>query len=313
MKVLFTFDYGKERMQAIKDLGFDYIYVHEKSVTYSPVLDDVEILCCYTPFHTLDISKLPNLKWIQLSSTGFDQVPRDAVKEKNITVTNNKYGYAIPIGEWIVLKTLELLKRTRDIYRNQDNKRWHMNMSVEELYGRTLLFIGTGGIPSEAAKRLQGFDVNIIGVNTDGRPVPHFHQCYPISQLDKLLPEADFVIMTLPSTPQTYHMMDSKHLGLMKPSSYLINVSRGSVIDQAALYDALKGHRIAGAALDVFEQEPLPKDSPLWDLDNLLISSHNSWVSERMDDRRFQIIYENLKLYKEGLPLKNIVNLNRGY
>jgi phosphoglycerate dehydrogenase-like enzyme len=313
MKILLTYDYGKERMQSIKDLGFDYICLKEKSATYSPLLDDVEVLCCYSPFNTLDISKLPNLKWIQLSSTGFDQVPRAAVEEKHIIITNNKYGYAIPIGEWIVLKTLELLKKTRDIYRNQDNRRWHMEFGLEELYGRTMLFIGTGGIPSEAAKRLQGFEVNIIGVNTDGRSMPHFHQCYPISKLDNLIQEADFVVMTLPSTPETYHILDSRLLRSMKPSSYLINISRGSVIDQTALYDVLKDHRIAGAALDVFEHEPLPKESLLWDLDNLLISSHTSWISERMDDRKFEVIYENLKLFKEGRPLKNIVNLNRGY
>lgn len=313
MKVLFTKDYGTKRTQSIKDLGYDYVYLKESTATYSPMLDDVEILCCFSPFATLDISKLPNLKWIQLSSTGFEQVPKDIVKERSIIVTNNKYGYSIPIGEWIVLKMLELLKQTRAIYKNQDNKRWHLELGLEELYGKTVLFIGTGGIPSEAAKRLRGFEVNIIGINTDGRSMPYFNQCYPASQLDRIIPKADFVVMALPSTTNTYHFLNSKLIGLMKPSSYLINVSRGRTIDQDALYEALKERKIKGAALDVFEQEPLPEESPLWDLDNLLISSHNSWVSEKMDDRAFEVIYENLKRYKEGRQLINIVNISRGY
>lgn len=313
MKVLFTKDYGTERIQSVKELGYDYTYLKESTATYSPMLDDVEVLCCFSPFKTLDISKLPNLKWIQLSSTGFEQVPKDIVKEKGIIVTNNKYGYSIPIGEWIVLKMLELLKQTRTIYRNQDNKRWHMELGLGELYGKTVLFIGTGGIPSEAAKRLQGFGVNIIGFNTNGRSIPYFHQCYPTSQLDKFIPEADIVVMTLPATPDTYHFLDSHLLSSMKPSSYLINISRGSTIDHDALYEILKEGRIKGAALDVFEQEPLPKESPLWDLDNLLISSHNSWVSEKMDDRAFEVTYENLKRYKEGRQLINIVDISRGY
>lgn len=313
MKVLFTKDYGAERTQSIKELGYEYTYLKESTAEYSSELDDVEILCCFSPFTSLDISKLPNLKWIQLSSTGSEQVPKAIVEEKGIIVTNNKFGYSIPIGEWIVLKILELLKRTRIIYRNQDDKRWYMEFDLEELYGKTVLFIGTGGIPSEAARRLQGFGVNIIGLNTDGRSIPNFHQCYPTSQLDKFIPEADIVVMTLPATPETYHMLDSKLIESMKPSSYLINISRGSVIDQAALYEALKEGRIKGAALDVFEQEPLPKESPLWDLDNLLISSHNSWVSEKMDDRAFEVIYENLKRYKEGRQLINQVDVSRGY
>jgi phosphoglycerate dehydrogenase-like enzyme len=313
MKVLFTYHYGEEKMKAVADLGYDVVYTHECEVSNSDTLSDIEVLVCYNPFERLDISKLGQLKWIQLSSIGIDQLPKEKVMEQGITVTNNKSGYSIPMGEWIVMKILELLKNSKEFYRKQSEHKWQMDTSILELYNKTICFVGTGSIASEAAKRLQGFDANIIGINTSGKEVAYFKSCYPMSELNSILGQSDVVVLSIPSTKDTYHLMNESNLKHLKKGAILINISRGNVIDEPALVEALKQGIIRGAALDVFEEEPLPQDSPLWELDNVIITPHNSWVSEMRNERRFNIIYENLKRYKREEKLMNIVDIKKGY
>jgi phosphoglycerate dehydrogenase-like enzyme len=313
MKVLFTYNYGPEKMKAIKDLGYDLVYISEKGISYSYEISDVDILVCYDPFERLDISKLKQLKWIQLSSIGIDQVPKEKVLEQGIIVANNKSGYSIPMGEWIVMKMLELLKNSKSFYNAQIEKKWQMDTSLLELYNKTVCFIGTGSIASEAAKRLQGFDVNILGINTAGRAVEHFNRCYPMSELNPVLSKSDVVVLSIPYTKETHHLIGESAIGQFKNGASLINISRGSVIKETALVEALKNGKLRGAALDVFEEEPLSPDSPLWDLDNVIITPHNSWISEMRNERRYNIIYKNLKSFIDGEKLMNIVNIDRGY
>lgn len=313
MKVLFTYDYGTEKMTKVKQLGYEIIYKYEGTIENTPDIEDIDILICYNPFSRLDISKLYNLKWIQLSSIGIDQVPKDIALEKNITITNNKSGYSIPIGEWIVLKTLELYKNSKKFYKNQENKIYKLDTSLLELYNKTIVFVGTGSIAKEAAKRFKGFDVTILGINTSGKDVEYFDKCYPIDDINDIIKKADVLVLSIPSTEKTYHLIDKEKIDNLKESCILINISRGNIINESDLICALKERRISGAALDVFENEPLPPDSPLWDLDNVIITPHNSWISEMRNERRFNIIYENLKRYINGEPLINVVDITKGY
>ncbi|WP_425446078.1 phosphoglycerate dehydrogenase [Dethiothermospora halolimnae] len=300
-------------MKKIKNLGYDIILKKEKYLTFSEDIKDVDVLVCYNPFDTLDISKLGKLKWIQLSSVGIDQVPMEHLIKNNITLTNNKGGYSIPMGEWVVMKTLELFKNSREMYINQLNKKWHMDTSLLELYGKTIGFIGTGTIASESAKRLQGFDVNTLGVNTTGRDVEYFGKCYSLDNINEVIPKCDVVVLTIPYTQSTHHMVDKKFLKLMKKEAYLINVSRGSIIKEKDIITALKNNDIKGAALDVFENEPLDENNPLWDFENVIITCHNSWISEMRNERRYDTIYENMKRFLNNDKLKNVINLEKGY
>ncbi|MDF2590662.1 MAG: dihydrofolate reductase [Clostridia bacterium] len=313
MKALFTYNYGTEKMNAIKELGYELIYVDEHVVSNTGDISDIDVLVCYNPFEKLDISKLKQLKWIQLSSIGIDQVPKDKVKEHDILVTNNRSGYSIPMGEWIVMKILELLKNSKSLYQKQSERKWQMDTSLLELYNKTVCFVGTGSIASEAAKRLQGFDVNIIGINTTGKSITHFNSCYKMTELNQALAQSDVVILSIPSTEATYHLINEATLSHFKKGACLINISRGSVIKESALIEALGLGNLRGAALDVFEEEPLPPDSALWNLDNIIITPHNSWISEMRNERRFDIIYNNLKRYIAGEKLANVIEIEKGY
>ncbi|SDK07952.1 phosphoglycerate dehydrogenase [Natronincola ferrireducens] len=313
MKALFTYNYGEEKMNAIEKLGYEIMVINEKDIAYTEDMKDVEVLICYDPFFTLDIGRMENLKWIQLSSTGIDQVPKEIVKENNITLTNNRGGYSIPIGEWIVLKILEIFKSSYKLYQQQKQRQWKIDTSLLELYRKKIGFIGTGSIATEAAKRLQGFEAHSIGVNTRGEKLKYFDKCYPIEQLDEVLKVSDVVVLTIPYTDKTHHLINKEKLQMMKKNAVFINISRGSIVDEEALIQHLQEGNFKGAALDVFEVEPLLKDSPLWDMDNVIITPHNSWISEMKNERIFRIIYENMKRYIENQPLVNQVDIEKGY
>ncbi len=313
MKVLFTYDYGKEQLDRIRGLGYEVVIINEDTFTELQVPFDADVLCCYNPFERVDINKFTKLKLILLSSIGIDFIPKDDIIKNSIILTNNRGGYSIPMGEWIVMNLLMLSKKSTTFWDNKKQKKWKLDTKLTELYGKTVTFLGTGTISTEAAKRLQGFGMNVVGVNTKGTISQYFDKAYSLDEVKTAISMADYLVMVLPFTEKTHHFLDQEKLGWMKDSARLINVSRGNVIDERAMAKALKDKAIAGAALDVFEEEPLSVDSELWDMDNVYISPHNSWISEQRDARRFNLIYENLKAYIEDKPLKNVVDIRRGY
>jgi phosphoglycerate dehydrogenase-like enzyme len=313
MKVLFTYNYGDQKMKAVTELGYELVYINENDISNTEEISDIDALVCYDPFTRLDISKLTKLKWIQLSSIGIDQLPKQLVRNQDIIVTNNRSGYSIPMGEWIVMEILELLKNSTAFFTKQSEKKWKIDTTILELHGKTVCFVGTGSIASEAAKRLQGFEANIIGINTKGRKVEYFNNCYSINELNHALSQADVVVLSIPYTKETHHLINENNISSLKKGACLINIARGSIIKESALIEALQSSRIRGAALDVFEKEPLPADNPLWEFGNVIITPHNSWISEMRNERRYNIIYENLKRFIADERLMNIVDINKGY
>jgi len=313
MKALFTKRFSNEKMRSFSDLGYEVVYISEDEVSYRDEISDVDLLVCYDPFKRLDISKLKQLKWIQLFSVGIDQLPKEKVREQGIVVSNNRSGFSIPMGEWIVMKILELLKNSKGFYDKQREKKWQIDSSLLELYNKTVCFVGTGSIALEAAKRLQGFDVNITGINSTGRRVEYFNSCHPMKELHNILSQADVVVLSIPYTKETHHLINEESISFIKKGACLINIARGSIIKESALIDALRKGNIHGAALDVFEEEPLPEESPLWEMNNVIITPHNSWISEMRTERRYDIVYENLRRYINGEALLNIVDIDKGY
>lgn len=315
--VLFTYGFadGKldERMKKLEDLGYKVYFEDENNFEYKDYMSEIEILVTFRVFDKVSLDKFPKLEWIQLTSMGFEQVPKEEVLNRDIIVSNNKNGYSIPMGEWAVLNILELMKNRKNAYINQSNKRWHTDFTLEEAYEKTVVFLGTGDIAREAVKRLQGFDMTILGVNTDGRSIKGFDQCFKTSEIDDVLSRADVVINILPNTEKTHHLIDKGRLEKMDKNSYLINMSRGAVINQKDLVAHLEEGNFKGVALDVFEEEPLPKSSKLWDINRVVITSHNSWISEMIGPRRWNMVYKNFKSYLKDEELINVVKIKRGY
>lgn len=312
MKILFTVRVSEKQLQRVKNLGYDVVCISEKKVENSVDTDDADILVAYNPFKRLDISKMKNLKYIMLTSVGFDQLPKDKVLAQNIQVTNNRGGYSIPMSEWIVMCILEIYKRAKNFYKQQEQKIWHMDVvSIKELHGQRIGFLGTGTIAVETAKRLKGFGVELWGYNTNGRDVEYFDRCFGKNQIDEIFKNCDVVVSTMPCTAETKGMINKDKFSIMKEGSSFINVGRGKLVNENDLVQYLDKFR--GVALDVFEEEPLREDSPLWEAENVIVTPHNCWVSDKNQDRVEELMYSNLKKYKEGKEIANIVNVSRGY
>lgn len=274
-------------------------------------LESIDVLVTYNSFEKLDISKMKNLKYIQLGSTGFDQVPKDKIINRDILLCNNKGGYSIPIAEWIVSTILQIYKNTKAFYVKQLKKQWICDYSVSEIYGRRIGFLGTGTLALESAKRLKAFGVEIWGCNTDGRSIKYFDKCFSTDDMDEIFKNCDVVVSTIPSTKQTYNIVNKDKFELMKEGACLINVGRGKILDEE---DLLKyASKFRAVALDVFQEEPLSENSKLWELDNIIITPHNSWVSEQNSIRSFNLFYNNLKKYISDKEPENIVKIEKGY
>lgn len=274
-------------------------------------LESIDVLVTYNSFEKLDICKMKNLKYIQLGSTGFDQVPIDKVKGKNIIICNNKGGYSIPISEWIVSNILQIYKNTKTFYDKQHKKQWICDYGVSEVYGKRIGFLGTGTIALESAKRLKAFGVEIWGCNTDGRNIKYFDKCFSTEDMDEIFINCDIVVSTIPSTKNTYKLIDKSKFEIMKEGSSFINVGRGKIVDEDDLIEYAPKFR--GIALDVFQEEPLDENNKLWDLENIIITPHNSWVSEQNSLRSFNLFYNNLKRYISNKELDNKIEIEKGY
>lgn len=313
IKALFTNNFENAEMKKLENLGYEIIVGKESEIKYTDKLKDVEILVTYNAFKSLDISKMKNLKWIQLASDGIDQVPKKKIEENNIILTNNKDSYSIPIAEWIVCAILDIFKQSYSFYKNKDKKLWKLNFSLKELYGSNIGIIGTGSIAVEVAKRLKGFGVEVLGLNTSGREVPYFDKCYSNCEIEGMLKKCDVVICLLPLTKNTFHFMGEREFSFMKDGACFVNASRGEVVDEEKLIENIKNKRISAAALDVFEKEPLDKENPLWSFENTIVTPHNSWVSQNKDNRLYELIYDNMLKYKRNEKLNNIVSVKKGY
>lgn len=298
MKLLITGAYNcnQNQIEKIGSLGFetDFLQYEKDAVDY----EKYDGVICNGLFLHHDIKNFKNLKFIQLTSAGYDRVPMEYINKNGIEIFNAAGVYSIPIAEHTVLKILEFYKKSREFYKKQEKKQWDKERDILELYGKKAAIIGCGNIGKEIAKRLFGFGVEITGVDISEIRCDYILKCENINNIDKVLAQSDIVILTLPLSESTEGIINTEKFGVMKNSSLLVNVSRGGVIVENDLIKALKMNEIAGAALDVFEEEPLDTDNELWNMDNVIITPHNSFVGEGNANRMFDVIYKNLSDWK---------------
>jgi phosphoglycerate dehydrogenase-like enzyme len=262
----------------------------------------------------------PKLKWIQAVSAGVKQYLYPELRERGAIVTNASSVHCLPVAQHTLGVLMALARRFPDCLRYQQRAKWatadlwNAPVRPRELRGQVLLFIGFGAIGRETARLVRPLDMRIWTVTHSGRADDDLaDRAFGIGQLHQALPQADFVVIAAPDTPQTRNMIGARELELMRRSAYLINIARGTLVDEPALIAALQANRIAGAALDVTVKEPLPPESPLWKLDNCFITPHVSGATENTWDREEELISENLKRWFAGSELLNVVDLSRGY
>lgn len=260
------------------------------------------------------IKNAKNLKLIHVFSAGVSYVLTKDVVKSSVLVTNSAGFNAIPVAEHALGLILNFTRKFYDTFQKQQKKIWKKNQYVTELNGKIVLVVGLGHIGSEIARLASSFGAKVIAVkqNINNKPV-FVNKLFKIDQLEQVLPKADFVVLSLPLTPKTRHLFDMKKFKLMKKSAVLINIGRGGVVNEKELILSLKKKIIAGAGLDVTEEEPLSKDNPLWDMENVIITPHHAGWSEKFMDRGIDIFCLNLKAYLKNKPLPNLVDKKRGY
>lgn len=301
-KLLLTgaFKYSSQQMSLLEELGYEVTYIQDEREKLEIDVSDIEVVVCNGLFLYNSIESFKSLKLIQLTSAGFDRVPMDYIKSKGIKIYNAHGVYSIPMAEWVISKILDIYKSSFTFYDQQRRKEWIKNRDLLELYEKKALIMGYGSVGKEVAKRLYAFDVEISTLTRKVVDCPLVTKSYLIDELDVAISRADIVILSLPYTTETHHLVSQETIYCMKKDSLLVNVSRGSIIDEGALIKALNQGKFLGVALDVFETEPLAVNSNLWNIDRVIITPHNSFVSDNISKRMFDLIVNNLQSYMDN-------------
>lgn len=315
MNILVAVPMNDEQKKTLSSIAPDaqVTYTTMEAVTQEQVAEAEIILGCI-PIPLLKGAK--RLKWLQLNYAGSDNYAAPGVLPEGVILTNATGAYGLAISECMLAGVLTLIKRLDQYQVNKEKHIWKNLGEVSSIYGSTTLVVGFGDIGSSFAQRMHALGSTVIGIRRNVTEKPDYLSAlYQMDQLDRLLPMADFVALSLPNSPQTQKVISAKQFELMKNSALLVNVGRGSAVDTDALVAALNNGQIGGAVIDVVHQEPLPPEHPLWDCPNLVLTPHvtgNYNLPETLN-RVVNICLRNLAAYLNGQPMESVVDFKTGY
>ena len=306
-------DTHKEKIAAsAAEYGFEAVFCDDRETALREALD-AEIVLSYDP---ATAKAGTGVKWVCSPSAGVNHF-REPLAGTGIMLTNSAGAHSVTIAEHIIMVTLELMRKRMDYIRLAAQRKWVMDLPVRSIHGARIAMLGTGNIGQETAKRLRAFEPeSIVGINRKGMaPDGIFDRIVTIGDIDSILPETDLLIMSLPSTAETKLLFTEERMLRLPAESYIVNVGRGDVLDEKALERILRSGKLAGAALDVFEKEPLDPDSTLWDCPGLVLTTHvaGNWTLPLTVDRITDMFIEDLANYCEGRRLKRLIDLDVGY
>ena len=285
---------GKNCITELEVMGHTVVFMQYEKDELPCSYEWVEGVVCNGLFLSHPIEKFTNLRYIQLTSAGFDRVNMDYVKAHNIEIHNARGVYSIPMAEFAVCGVLQLYKQAAFFRENQKQHLWEKHRGLLELSGKKVLIAGCGSVGNECAKRFAAFGCEVTGVDLYPREDSLYSKVLPLDKLDDTLITADIVVLTLPLSEQTRHLMNDNKLSLLKDGAVLINIARGAIVDTEALIKHID--RLGGAVLDVFEEEPLIDNSPFWGKPNVILTPHNSFVGEGNGERLRENISTNLEV-----------------
>lgn len=278
------------------------------------LLAETEVILAARRMPTSLAARAPRLRWVQFPMAGVDALREsDVWSSSRIAVTSASGINARPVAEYVMTATLALVKGIRRMTESQREGRWD-RFVMGQLRGRTMGIVGLGSVGSEVARLAEVFGMRVLATKRHIDPngeTPDW--VLPHAELPRLLQASDVVVLAVPATPETARMIGGRELAMMRKTAYLVNVARGDVIDEAALIKALQAGKLAGAALDVLESEPLPPESPLWAMENVLVSPHIAGLHDDYDARLVDLFTANLRHYLEGHRLINEVDRHEGY
>lgn len=291
------------------------VVVSDDRAKFEEIFDRVVIAAGSVPRERL--AEAPSLIWFQQFGTGGNWlIPLEDVRNSALTITNMSDNHYNALAEHVMALILAIVRQIHLSARAQTERRWHRpaESRLVELSDMNLLLLGVGSIGRRVAELAAVFGMRIVGVRRESKPSEaRLDRCVSAAELLDVLPDADIVASTLPLTPDTRHMVGDSAFRAMKRAAIFINIGRGGTVDEQALIRALENGEIAAAGLDVFETEPLPQDSPLWSMENVLITGHYAGSSYSMNRRRIEVFTDNLRRFLTGEPLRNVVDKQRCY
>jgi phosphoglycerate dehydrogenase-like enzyme len=292
----------------------------EQEAAWRRHLAESEILFDFDQTHREDLPELaPSVRWIQATSAGIGQFVRRMGYDRrmpNTVFTTASGVHARPLAEFCVMSMLAFTRGLLRMVRDQQRKHWERYAGTD-LADRTLGIIGVGRIGTEVARVSRALGMRVLGVKRDvaglGPSAFHLDELYAPRDIDRVLSQAEFLVLVTPHTDATEHLIGARELDMLPAGAVLINIGRGAIVDETALIAALRSGHLGGAALDVFEEEPLPRESPLWEMPNVLVSPHSGSTSDRENGRITALFCENLRRYRSGRQLLNVLHIDRLY
>lgn len=314
LNVLFYANYKDDYLDILKNnfQNINFTISKTKDELYSH-LGNADVLVTTSCTKEM-LEKAPNLKWIQSIRAGVDSYPIEEIKNRGIILTNGKGIHKVHMAEYAIAAMIILARNLHLLFRNQINEKWDRNYEQGEINDATVGIIGLGSIGREVAKKASLMGMRVLGVKSNKEVVAFVNKIYTPDQMDRVFKESDYIINLLPYTPETEEYIDKDFFNLMKPSASFINIGRGKTVNESDLIDALKNNRIKAFFSDVFYEEPLDPNSPLWNMENVVVTPHLCGESTKYMHKALEVIEHNLNVYinKDG-DMINLVDLNRGY
>ncbi|MFC0521974.1 D-2-hydroxyacid dehydrogenase [Pontibacillus salicampi] len=305
-------DLREHLVTSYPDITFQFCESMEEAKPYLP---KAEILFTYgEDVETTHVEQAKKLQWIMVLSAGVDKLPFEAIEQEGITVTNVKGIHSIPMSEYAISMLLQVNRNEKTLIENEKLRKWEKFLPITEIHGKTMVVVGAGAIGQEVARLAKAFRMKTVGISNSGRDKEHFDEVYQKDQLDYILPEADFVVAVLPSTPETKGFFTRSHFEHMKDSAIFLNMGRGDAVGDDLMLDVMEDELIEHAILDVFEQEPLPEAHPFWGMPNVTVTPHLSGLSPEYQPRALEVFERNLPVYRNGgEDFVNRIDPGKGY
>jgi phosphoglycerate dehydrogenase-like enzyme len=299
--------YAARLGERFPQLKIDVVDHYSKAAPFMP---SVDVLLTFGPMLKDEVFRdAPKLKWVQALGTGVDGVVDQPSLRSNVVITNIRGIHGEPVSEAALMAMLALSRRLPESVRYQDKRSW-TRWPPRLIDGKTVGIYGIGLIAEALAPRCQALGMTVIGFTSTKRDLPGFDRMHLRSELMKVVGELDYLVLLVPYSEETRHSIDARVFAAMKPTSYLINLARGGIVDEDALIKALESDQIAGAALDVFQEEPLPADHPLWSTKNVIITPHLGGFCDVYAERALPTVEHNMDCFLRG-DIDSMVNLVR--
>ncbi len=315
LRLLKTTEWHEWQKDAIREVVEDPVFLEpDTSDKLEDLILEADILFGSPAFSPAILAKSKTLKLVHVGSTGVDGYMIPEFQQSDIILVNSRGVHGTTVADHAVAMLLALSRGFHDAWKDRRHKKWDpQGQSIVNLPGKTAGLLGLGAIGMEVAARCKAFGMRVIGIRRNPQQSEAVDLVLPPSGLDQLLSESDFVVCSLPLTKETRHLLTIREFSLMKPSAFFINVGRGAVVKEEDLISALSQGLIKGAGLDVFEEEPLAAESPLWDMPNVIMTPHSAGFDEEHAKNTFDIFLKNLVRFQQGLPLINQVDKELGY